>query len=162
MEFLNDPEFWVAVAFVIAIGIIWWKGSGVITHTLDTRAAKIKAELEEAERLRKEAEAALALYQRRQKEALTEAAAIVERAKADAERAAEQAARDLETSLKRREELAAERIRQAETKAIAEVRAVAVDVAIAAARSLIKERLDPAHGAKLIDQAIQELPRQLH
>jgi F-type H+-transporting ATPase subunit b len=161
-EIVHDPEFWVAVAFVIAVSIMLWKGSASVAAMLDGRAAKIREDLAEAARLHDEAKKTLAEYQRRQREALDEAKQIAVRAKEEAEQLAAEAAQELEIALKRREQLAHERIAQAETAALAEVRGVAVDVAIAATRQLILQSLDQQSGAALIDDAIKVLPQKLH
>ena len=161
-EILHNPETWVAVAFVIAVSLMWWKGAGHVTAMLDARAAGIRADLEEAKRLRDEAQATLEDFRRRQAEALDTARDIAERAKAEAERLAADTRRDLEATIRRREELAHERIAQAEAAAVAEVRSVAVEVAIGAARRIIVESLDAQRSAKLIDDAIGALPSSLH
>jgi F-type H+-transporting ATPase subunit b len=162
MELFQETEFWVAVAFVIGVGLIWWKGGGAVTGMLDSRAVRIREQLEEARRLREEAEAMLAEYQRKQRDALAEAQEIVTHAQAEAERVAKQAEIDLDAAIKRREVQAKDKITQAEVKALAEVRGVAVDVAIEAVRVLLAQSLDAARGASLIDQAIEELPKRLH
>jgi F-type H+-transporting ATPase subunit b len=162
MELLREPEFWVLIAFVLGVGLMAWKGSGVLNGVLDARAQRIRAQLDEARRLREEAEAALAEYQRKQRDAMGEAQEIVKHAEAEAERVSRQAVIDLEAALKRREEQAHDKIAQAETKALAEVRAAAVDVAIDSVRILLRETLDAARGAAVIDQVIQDLPKQLH
>jgi F-type H+-transporting ATPase subunit b len=162
MELLHDPEFWVLVAFVIVVAGLVRKAGPIITKFLDDRAAKIRAELEEAHKLRDEAQRMLAEYQRKQRDALKEAEEIVARARVEAERAAEQAARDLEAALERRKRLALEKIALAESKATAEVRNTAVDVAIAAVREMLAKALDAPRKGKLIDDAIAELPHRLH
>ena len=162
MELLHDHEFWVLVAFVIVLAGLFRKAGPLITKALDDRAAKIKAELEEAHKLRDEAQRMLAEYQRKQRDALKEAEEIVARARTEAERAAEQAARDLDAALERRKRLALEKIALAESKATAEVRNTAVDVAIAAVREILAKALDAQRKGKLIDDAIAELPQRLH
>jgi len=161
-DLLHDPEFWVLVSFVIVLAGLFRKAGPLITKSLDDRAAKIRAELEEAQKLRDEAQRMLAEYQRKQRDALKEAEEIVARARAEAERAAEQAARDLEAALERRKRLALEKIALAESKATAEVRNTAVDVAIAAVREILAKALDAPRKGRLIDDAIAELPRRLH
>ncbi|HLY57218.1 MAG TPA: F0F1 ATP synthase subunit B [Stellaceae bacterium] len=161
-EALHNPETWVAVAFVIAVALMWWKGAGHVTAMLDARAAGIRADLEEAKRLRDEAQATLEDFKRRQAEALGTARDIAERAKMEAERLAADTRRDMEAAIRRREELAHDRIAQAEAAAVAEVRGVAVEVAIGAARRVIVESLDAQRGARLIDDAIGALPSSLH
>jgi F-type H+-transporting ATPase subunit b len=162
MELLHDPEFWVLVAFAVVMGGGGYKVFPLIASALDERAQKIKAELEEAQRLREDAERTLAEYQRKQRDALKEAADIVAHAKAEAERFGRKAAKDLEESLERRTRQAEEKIAQEEAKAIADVRSVAIDVAMSAARQIISEQLDAAAGSRLIDDAIHALPQQLH
>ena len=161
-ELIAGHEFWVAVAFVIAVGGLIYKAGPNITAALDARAAKIKAELDEAQRLREDAQRTLAEYQRKQRDALKEAEQIVAQGRAEAERAAEQAARDLAAGLKRRQRLAMEKIALAESRATAEVRNAAVDVAIGAVRRILAEMLDTERKRKLIDDAIAELPQRLN
>jgi len=161
-EILSAPETWVAVAFIILVVLAWKPTQRALVSSLDARAARIERELTEATRLREEAQALLAQYQRKHRDAMSEADAILAQAKSEADRLSQQAARDLSAMLKRREELALQRIAQAEQQAAADVRAAAVDVAIAATGKLLAERLDGAKGDALIDQAIRELPGKLH
>lgn len=157
-----DPEFWVLVAVVVFVIVVWKPGKRAIIGALDSRAERIRQELDAARNLREEAQQALAAYQRRQQEGAAEAQAIITHAKEEAERIAAQSLRDLEEMLRRRQLLAQERIAQEETKALAEIRSIAVDVAISAARQVIAAALDERRGAALIDEAIAALPRQLH
>jgi F-type H+-transporting ATPase subunit b len=161
MEFLHDPEFWVLVAAVIFVAAVWKPASRALTGGLDARSARIRGELDEARRLREEAERLVADYRAREKAAAAEAEAIVSHAKAEAERIAAQSARDLEQALERRQRMAEERIAQAEAKALDEVRAVAIDVAIAAARDVIVAEIDERRGSALLDEAIVALPQRL-
>ena len=161
MHLFRDPEFWVAVAAVIFIAVVWKPARKSLIGSLDDRAARIRADLDEAQRLRVEAEQLLADYQQKQRAATTEAQAIVAHAREEAERIAAQAAHDLDQSLARRQRLAEERIAQAEANAVAEIRSAAVDVAIAAAREVIIAETEAAHGAGLLDAAIAALPQQL-
>lgn len=160
--FFLEAEFWVLVAFVIAIGFLVYKVRGTITGGLDARAAKIKAELDEAQKLREEAQARLAEFQRKQRDALKEAEGIVAQAKAEAERLAAQGAKDLEAAVERRRRLATEKIALEEQKAMSDLRIAAVDVAVAALRRVLAEDLDAARQSALIDQAIDALPPTLH
>jgi F-type H+-transporting ATPase subunit b len=161
-ELFRDPEFWVAIAFVIAVGLVLWKSAPMIAKSLDDRAAKIKAELDEAQRLREDAQRTLAEFQRKQRDAFKEAEQIAALAKSEAERAAAQAARDLEAALQRRQTQALEKIALAEAKATTEIRNITVDVAIAAVRRVLAEQLDQQRKSRLIDDAIAELPKLLH
>jgi F-type H+-transporting ATPase subunit b len=158
----HDPEFWVLVAAVIFVALVWKPARRGIVTTLDNRADRIRQDLDEARRLRAEAEQMLADYRRREQEAGAEAAAIVAQAQAEAERIAARAGQELEQSLRRRQQLAEERIAQAEAKALTEIRAIAVDIAIAAARQTLTEQLGGERGVRLLDAAIAALPQQLH
>ena len=161
-EILRNPEFWVLVAAVVFVAAVWKRARQSVIGSLDARATRISAELEAALNLREEAERTLAEYQEKQREAAAEAEAIIAHAKAEAERIAAQSMRDLEEALRHREVLAQERIAQEQAKAIAEIRTIAVDVAMSAARQVIAASLDDRRGAALIDDAIAVLPRQLH
>jgi F-type H+-transporting ATPase subunit b len=161
MHLFGDPEFWVAVAAVIFIAVVWKPARTALIGGLDARAAGIRAELDEARKLRAEAEQLLAEYQRKEREAVAEAQAIVAHAREEAERIAAQSSRDLEQALTRRQRLAEERIAQAEAKAVDEIRSAAVDVAIAAARDVIAADASGARGGALLDTAIAALPQRL-
>ncbi|HTY69132.1 MAG TPA: F0F1 ATP synthase subunit B [Alphaproteobacteria bacterium] len=162
MELLRDPEFWILVAFVVVIVLLWKPAGRAVTKALDDRAEKIRLDLDRAAKLRTDAQNLLAEYQQKQHDALKDAEAILAQAKADAERLSAQAAADLEASLKRREQMALQRIAQAEQQALAEVRAAAVDIAIAATGKLLSEKLDAAQQDALVDGAIKELQGKLN
>ena len=160
--FYMDPHFWVYVAFIVVVGFLFKPVFASATKALDNRAAAIKARIDEAQKLREDALEALALYQRKQKEAVKEAQEIVAKAKADAEVLAAQAAKDLEAALARREQQALDRIAQAEAQAQREVLSVAVDVAIEAARQVLSKNLTGDVATGLVDNAIKELAVKLH
>jgi F-type H+-transporting ATPase subunit b len=157
-----DAEFWVLLAVVVFFVLVWKPGRRAIIGALDARAERIRQELDAARSLREEAERALAAYRKRQQEGAAEAQAIIVHAKEEAERITAQSRRDLDDALRRREVLAQERIAQEEAKALAEIRGIAVDVAISAARQVIAALLDERRSVALIDDAIAALPRQLH
>jgi F-type H+-transporting ATPase subunit b len=158
---LRSPEFWILVAVVVLVALLWRPAKRMLLGGLDGRADRIRAELAAAQGLREEAERALASHQARQRQAAEEATEIIAHAKAEAERIAATSARELEDTLQRHQHLAEERIAQEEAKALAEIRSVTVDVAISAARRVIAAALDESRGAALIDDAIAELPNQL-
>ena len=158
---IHDPEFWLTIAVLVFIGIVWKPAKRMLIGGLDARITRIRRELDAAQSLREEAERTLAEYQRKQRDGLAEAEAIIAHAKAEAERIAAQSARDLEETLQRRRRLAEERIAQQEAKALAEIRLATVDVAISAARRVIAAELDERRGAELIDAGIAELSHQL-
>jgi F-type H+-transporting ATPase subunit b len=158
-----DATFWATVALVIFLGVIvYFKVPGVIGKSLDARADKIRAELEEARRLREEAQQLLAEYQRKRKEAEQEAAEIVEAAKREATALAAEAKQKTEDYVARRAALAEQKIGQAEREAINEVRASAVDIAIAAARTLLADKVDSKLGAELFKSSLQDVKSKLN
>lgn len=158
----HSAEFWVAVAFAIFLALTLKPALRVVTGALDGRIAKIREEIEEAQRLREEAQSTLAAYQRRQREALQEAEKIIEHAREEAERTRARAEAELEESIRRREQQAAEKIAQAEEAALEDIRNRAVDLAISATANLLKEKLTGKPGEKLISDAIKGLSDKLH
>ena len=162
MEFLQDPAFWAAVAFVIFIAATAKPISRLLTARLDKRADKIRSELEEAEKLREEAQDLLASYQRKQRDALAEAEAIIAHAGEEAERLAVQERDKLEAALERRQKQAIDRIAQAEAQALDLVRAKTVDVALDATRDYLAKELKDNQSGALTDAAIKVLPGNLH
>ena len=159
---LSSPEFWVAVAFVIFAGLILWKGAKPILAMLDARSNRIRQQIEEARALRAEAERALGEAQSKALDAAREAQAILAHARTEAERLKAQAAESLEATLKRRERNAIDKIAQAQSHAVAEVRDRAVEVAVAATAKLLREQMESARGDKLVEDAIAEIGRRLH
>jgi len=160
--FFSHAESWVMVAFVLVVGFIIIKARKTVVGTLDGRADRIRTKLDEARTLREEAQALLAEYEHKHREAMSTADEIVEHARAEAERLRKKAAEDLEEAIARRQRQAEERITQAEAQAVRDVRAQVVDVAVAAAQRIIEERLDERHQAVLVDAAIDDLPQRLH
>lgn len=160
---LEDPTFWVAVGTVLFIAVvIWQRVPQMVAKMLDDRAEAIKSELNEAKRLRAEAEVLLNEYRAKTANAAQEAQAIVDAAKASAERMAADARTQLAVQIERRAKVAEQKIAQAESEAIAEVRAVATAVATAAAGSVIGKQMTETKGDALIDGAIRDLRAKLH
>jgi F-type H+-transporting ATPase subunit b len=159
--FFAEPRNWVVIAFVlffVLFGRTLWRA---LAGILDARAITIKAELEEAARLRREAEAMLRDAEKQRADALTEAKALIEGARLEARRVATLAAAEAEASARRREKMAMDRIAAAEKAAVDEVRLAAADVATDAARQVIAEGLSTAASSALLDQAISQLPAAL-
>jgi F-type H+-transporting ATPase subunit b len=159
---LHNPTFWVGVAFVVFVIAAFKPGKRVFTQALDARIARIREEVEEAQRLREEAQAMLASYQRRQREAIQEAEQIIAHAREEAERVKAKAETDLEDAVKRREQQAAAKIAQAEASAIEEIREKAVDMAIEATARLLEEKMAGEAGDKAVAAAIKNIPGKLH
>jgi F-type H+-transporting ATPase subunit b len=159
---LEDPTFWVAVAFLVFATLAARPVSGAITGALDARSARIRTELEEAQALREEAQKTVAEFKRKQRDALKEAEQILDHAKVEAKRLRERAGRDLEAALERREQAALDKIAQAEAQALQEVRDQAIEVALVATARLISENLGPERSGAMIDRAIRDLSGKLH
>lgn len=159
---IEDPAFWVALAFIIAVLVLWKPAGKMIVGGLDKRSDRIRDELDEARRLREEAQELLASYERKQREAEKEAEGIIAHAKEEAERLARRAATELEAQVARRRQQALDRIDQAGKDAEREVRAAAVDLALKATRKLLAEKIDAQQQSKLVDQAIAEVAKRLH
>ncbi len=157
----STPAFWTLVAFVIFVGLVGKTIYQAATKGLDDRSDKIRGEIDEAEKLREEAQDLLAAYQKKQRDADREVEAIIARAGEEAERLTIQGRERLEQSLERRRQLATDRIAQAEAAAIERIRDLAIDVAIDAAHAVIADTLPAKRANTMIDAAIGELEGNL-
>jgi F-type H+-transporting ATPase subunit b len=163
MEFIFEPEFWVAVSFFIFVGVVLYLGvHKKIASALDARAAAIAKELDDAKRLREEAEKVLADYRRKQGDAVSEAQGIIDLAAKEAEILAAETRRSMKEHFERRMKLAEDKIARAEAEALREVRSAAADAAVAAAQMVIAEKLTPAEADKLVKQGIDALKGKLN
>lgn len=154
---------WVLVGLAIFVAIcLYIKVPAMVNKALDTRADRIRGELDEARRLREEAQALLADYQKKRKDAEQEAAAIVEAARHEASVLAEEAHKRTEEYVARRTALAEQKIGQAEREAIAEVRSSAVDLAVEAARKVLGDKVDAKVGSDLFKASLAEVKAKLN
>jgi F-type H+-transporting ATPase subunit b len=160
-SFFSDPKNWVVLAFLLFFILFGKKLWGALAGILDARAVTVKAELEEASRLRREAESMLRDAEKQRADALADAKALIEGARAEAGRLAAAAAAEAEASAKRREQMAVDRIAAAEKAAVDDVRLAAADIATTAARQVMAEGLTADADSVLIDQAIMQLPTAL-
>jgi len=155
---LADPTLWVAVSFFALVAVlIYYKIPAKISTALDSRADQIRAELDEAKRLREEAMALLNEYKRKQSIAEQEAEEIVLMAQREAEMLAEETERKLTEQLERRTRQAEDKIARAQVQAMNEVRAAAVDASIAASGDILRKKAKGAGSDKLINQAISSI-----
>jgi len=160
---LENSNFVVGIAFVAFLALLWrFDVQGLVTRALDARADKIRLELEEAKRLREEAQNLYASYERKQQEVEGEVQDIIAHARREAEEAGEQARRDLEVTVARRIRAAEEQISQAEADAVREVRNEAIRVAVDAAADAIAQGLSKAGKDRLIDEGIKTAADRLH
>ena len=158
-----DATFWALVGLVIFLALmVYVKVPGMITRSLDDRAGKIRDELEQARRLREEAQQLLAEYQRKRKEAEKEAQEIVESARHEADMLVREAKQKTEEYVARRTALAEQKIGQAERDAVNEVRSNAVDIAVAAARKLLADKVDATVAEKLFKSSVQDVKTRLN
>ncbi len=158
---IHDPTFWVAVAFVVFVVLVFKPIKGALIGGLDAKIAEIRQEVEEAEKLREEAQSLLANYQRQQRQAIQDAEGIVARAKEEAELHRAEAYEAMKDMVRRQEEQAREKIAQAEAAAIQEVRSMSVELSMAAAEKLLADRLSGDGGSRLIDNSIEDIPLKL-
>lgn len=158
-----DPVFWVMISFIGFIALLIYYGvPRAVGKALDDRAAAIRADLDEARRLRDEAHALLADYQRRSREAEDETKTIIEQAKREGETLAAETRKNLQESVERRTKLAEEKIERAEAQALSDVRTAAVESAIAVAEKILKSRVAGATADTLIENGIRDLDGKLN
>jgi F-type H+-transporting ATPase subunit b len=158
-----EAEFWVAVGFFLFIGVLVYYGvPKMMLDALDKRATRIKAELDEARRLREEAEALLAEYRRKRQAADAEAEEIIAGARAEAERVAAEAKTRMEEFVARRSQVAEAKIAQAETQALADVRAAAAEAAVAAAEKILSQTAQGEVADRLVSQGIRDVKAKLN
>src|SRR6476660_2149162 len=163
MDFILEPEFWVAVSFFLFLGVIAYFGVHTkLASALDGSAASIARDLEEAKHLREEAAKVLADYERKQGDAAKEAQAIIKLASKEAEELAAETRRSMAEHFERRMKLAEDKIARAETEALREVSAAAADAAIAAAQTVIAAQLTPEGADALVKQGIAALKTKLN
>ena len=163
MELLLEAEFWVAVAFVIFVLILLRLGVHKKAVTaLDTRAARIASELDEARKLRDEAQAILAESEKKRRQAEQDAQDIIAGARAGAERVAAEAKAKAEEFVARRTAMAQQKIAQAESQAVAEVRAAAAEAAVAASEKVLTQTVQGKVADDLIGQGIRDVKTKLN
>lgn len=163
MHFLAEPETWVAIGFLIFVGILIYVGvPKMLINSLDERGKRVQAELDEARRLKEEAQKLLSEYQAKQRQADEEAAAIIAGAKAEAERIAAESKTRMEEFVARRTKMAETKIAQAEAQAVADVRAAAAEAAVAAAEKILSVSVKGKVADDLISRGIGDVKTKLN
>ncbi|QOZ37024.1 ATP F0F1 synthase subunit B [Bradyrhizobium sp. CCBAU 53421] len=158
-----EPETWVAIAFVILLVVFGYLGvHRTLLTALDHRAERIKAELEDARRLKDEANKLLGEYKARRASAEREAADIISGAKAEAERIAAEAKIKMEDFVTRRTKTAESKIAQAEAQAVADVRAAAANAAVTAASTILSQSVKGSVADDLVGKGIAEVRSKLN
>lgn len=158
----SDTGIWVLLSFILFVFVAFALGRKTVTNSLDSHINEIKLEIENAERLRVEAQELLAQYQRKQRDAETEANTILEDAKSQAKQAQIEADKDLKETMSRREEQLTERLQRLEENAIGEIQNYAAKLAVQATREMIVQTLDETTNADLNAEAIKNLPKNLN
>ena len=159
----HDPTFWVAIAFLLFIALlVFFKLPSAIADALDSRAVKIKNDLDEAENLFKKAQDLLATYQKKQRDAADDAMAIKLSAEKEAERLTVEGEERLIALLQRREDLIIERIAQAEAKALSDLKARTADIAMDATQEILATMVSPSKSDKMLNEAISSLSKRLN
>ena len=163
LEAMQETENWVALGFILFIALLAYLGvHRKVTGSLDQRQARIKGELDEARRLKEEAQALLAEFQRKGREAEKEAEAIIAGAKAEAERIAGEAKVRMEDFVSRRTKMAEAKITQAEAQALADVRSAAADAAVTAAEKILSVAAKGEVAVNLLQQGIEDVRKKLN
>src|ERR1700759_1768514 len=159
----QEPETWVAIAFVILMGAFAWLGvHRTMLTALDHRSERIKAELDDARRLKDEAAKVLAEYRAKRATAEREADEIVTSAKAEAERIAADAKTKMEAFVAPRTKTAESKIALADAQAVADVRAAAADAAVTAATTILSQSVKGQVAAALLAKGIAEVRQKLN
>ncbi|MGM0421600.1 MAG: F0F1 ATP synthase subunit B [Pseudomonadota bacterium] len=160
MDILQDSTFWVLISTILFLVVAWKKGRAPILKILDDRTDRIRKELDDAERLRVEAQEVLAEYQKKHRDAMKTADDIIKAASERAVQIEQDAMTKMEDDLARKENQLIERISRAETAAVQEIRNKAADIATSTITSILSEELDKKDES-LIDDAIKTLPEKL-
>ncbi|MBB4348507.1 MULTISPECIES: F0F1 ATP synthase subunit B [Rhizobiaceae] len=158
-----DATFWALIGLVLFLGLmIYIKVPGMVGRSLDKRADNIRGELDEAKRLREEAQALLAEYQKKRKEAEAEAAALLAAAEREAALLTEEARQKTEEFVARRNALSEQKIKQAEADAITAVKSAAIDIAVEAAGKVIAAKTDKTTQTALFKDAVAKVQSRLN
>lgn len=163
MEMFKDPETWVAIAFILFVALVTYlKVPPRILNSLDARSEAIARELEEARKLRAEAESVLADYKRRAESAEAEAAAILAQAEREASAYAKEARAAFDEMISRRMGVAEQKIKLEEEKARKQIRAQAAELAVAAAEHLIEQKVTGEVAEKMVTSSLDRIKKRLH
>lgn len=161
MDFTN-PATWVAISTVLFVGLAFKPIRKAFLSILDERSNKIRKELAEAESLKAEAKGVLESYQKKYQEAVKESEEIIETARHEAAQLLESAKREMDAVIKKRMELVLQRIAQAESAALSDIQANAIDIAVGATRMIVKEKIEQGKAEELVHAAMNDLQRKLH
>ena len=159
---LDNPALWVAISFVIFLALIARPAWRFVIQSIDNKIEEIKNKIEEAAGLREEAQDILAANKRKNFDAEREAGEIIAQAREEAQVLKARLTKELEEVLKRRQQIATDRISQAEADAVEAVRLLTVDIALNATEQILAETIKGEKGKRLINNSIKELPKKLN
>lgn len=159
---LQDTNFWVLISFVLFVALVFKAMKSAILSKLDGRIAQVRADIDTAQTLRAEAADLLAQYQEKQRDAQGEAETIIAAAQRRAVEIQQNAETELHQIIARKESQLSERLQRMEESAKAEIRSYAAELAVKATTEIIASRMDEAHNARLVDQAIRNLPANVN
>lgn len=157
-----DATFWVGLSFILFVAAIYKPVSKFVLNALDGRTRRIQAELDEALRLKEEAQSLLSTYERNQKEMSAQASEIISHAEKEAARITEESKQALEDSLNKRVELSMQKIAAYEANVMQEIRNNAIDIAISTVRSIVAENMHGEVAEKLVSQAVADMDKKLN
>jgi F-type H+-transporting ATPase subunit b len=157
-----DQVFWVGVSFITFLALMYKPVTRGLVQALDKRAAQIAKDLDDAARLREEAQAALASYQQKHAEITKEAETILAKAKQDADAMRDEAAKKLAYAVEVRTKRAHDRIAQEEAKAMQAIQSQVVDAALGAAQQILTGEMKAQAQTHLIDAAVAKVPSLVH
>jgi F-type H+-transporting ATPase subunit b len=161
-ESVESANIWILAAFVCFFLVFGGTAYQKMMGGLDARTARIKSELDDAQKLREDAQSLLDDYRSKRAQAEADALKMLEHAELEAERRAAQAKKDLEAAMERRAEMALQRISQAEADALKEVRSAAATLAVQATGQLLQENMDPARAEAMVQDSIKQVQQKLH
>lgn len=162
MELLHDTNFWVLISFVIFVGVAWKYGKSNALKALDDNINLIKKELTQAESLRVDAQELLAEYQRKHKDALTEADKIIAQAKKHAENIREKAELEMDAAQRRRQEQLQEKLSRIEQKARQDIESYTSQIAVNATRDILKKNMDSKSDKSIIQSNLDSIPKAVN
>lgn len=157
-----DQTFWVGLSFITFVLLVWKPLSRFLTNALDTRAERIQKELDEAQRLKEEAQSLLSSYQQKQTETLAEAEEIIRHAEEEAKRIITQAEETLEDSLNKRIELSMQKIASYESSVLRDVHNRIIDTTVNTVSQILSENLDKEISESLVEDAVAGISKKLH
>ncbi len=157
MELLDNTYFWIALSFILFVFLAYKLGRKTVVSQLDAEIAEIRRKIDTAENLRVEAQEMLAQYQRKQRDAIQESERIIENARNHAAQMSQQAEKEIDDMIARREQMLSQRLLRVQENAIQDIHDSAADLAVRAAEVVIKQQMKDKHHKALVDESIENI-----